>query len=379
MILPNLWESQGMKGMDGVVWFRKTITIPGSMIGAPATLHLGKVDDTDHTWINGQSVGETRNAYDKLRQYVIPEGVLKGGENTIAVRVEDYGGGGGLWGAAKDMYLEIGGTRIELAGSWQYRVSPQGMKMNQAAMGPNDAPTLLFNGMIKPLIPYAIQGAIWYQGESNASRAYSYRTLFPTMIKDWRKRWGRDFPFLWVQLANFKPPVATPGDSDWAELREAQSMTLSLPNTGQAVIIDIGEADDIHPRNKQDVGYRLGLAAEKVAYGRNLTYSSPMYKEMRKEGDRIILSFEHVDKGLRVKDRYGYLKGFAIAGADKKWVWAKAELISDHEIAVYSPRIKAPVAVRYGWASNPDDANLYNAAGLPASPFRTDDWLGITK
>lgn len=379
MELPNLWESQGLGGLDGVVWFRKTVTIPGSLVGRPAILHLGMIDDSDKTWVNGQLVGETKNKYNALRVYELPKGTLKGGENTIAFRVEDYGGGGGLWGDAKELYLQVGSTRIDLAGSWTYRVSPQGMKLSQAALGPNDAPTLLFNGMINPLIPYAIQGAIWYQGESNAGQAYAYRTLFPTMIKDWRQRWGRDFPFLWVQLANFKAAKPQPGESDWAELREAQSMTLSLPNTGQAVIIDIGEADDIHPRNKQDVGYRLGVAAEKVAYGRNLTYSGPTYKEMRKEGNRIILTFDHIGKGLGVKDKYGYVKGFAIAGADKKWAWAKAELISDREIAVSSPLVKEPVAVRYGWADNPDDANLYNAAGLPASPFRTDSWKGITE
>lgn len=379
MELPGLWEEKGLAGLDGVVWFRKTITIPGSSLGQSATLSLGPIDDTDQTWINGQLVGGINNKYNENRVYSIPEGVLRGGENIIAVRVEDYGGGGGLWGKAEEMYMQIGADRKELSGSWQYRVSPQGMKMNQAGLGPNDAPTLLFNGMINPLIPYAIQGAIWYQGESNANQAYTYRTLFPTMIKDWRQRWGRDFPFLWVQLANFRAPKPSPEESDWAELREAQSMTLSLPNTGQAVIIDIGEADDIHPRNKQDVGYRLGLAAEKVAYGHDLTYSSPVYRDMRKEGNRIILSFDHVGKGLRVKDRYGYIKGFTIAGADKKWVWARAEMISDHEIAISSPRLTNPVAVRYGWADNPDDANVYNSAGLPAAPFRTDDWPGITK
>jgi sialate O-acetylesterase len=244
--------------------------------------------------------------------------------------------------------------------------------------GPNSFPTLLFNGMINPVIPFALKGVIWYQGESNAGRAYQYREIFPSLITDWRKQWGQeDLPFIFVQLANFMAPADDPSESGWAELREAQAMALSLPATGMAVAIDIGEADDIHPLNKQDVGKRLALSALKVAYGRDIVHSGPVCSSMSIEGDRIRLGFTSAGSGLMVADRYGYLKGFAIAGEDRKFHWARA-FIENDRVVVYSERVKQPVAVRYAWGNNPGDANLYNIEGLPALPFRTDDWPGIT-
>jgi sialate O-acetylesterase len=233
----------------------------------------------------------------------------------------------------------------------------------------------LYNGMIAPLIPYGIRGAIWYQGESNAGRAYQYRTLFPTMIENWRANWGEgDFPFYFVQLANFRQRKDEPDESAWAELREAQSLTLSLPNTGQAVTIDIGEADDIHPRNKQDVGRRLARWALAKDYGKDIVYSGPAYRSMKRVGNKIVLQFDHVGGGLIAKG--DTLEGFAIAGEDRQFVWADATIEGD-TVVVSSPSVEEPVAVRYGWADNPA-ANLYNQAGLPASPFRTDSWPGIT-
>jgi sialate O-acetylesterase len=230
--------------------------------------------------------------------------------------------------------------------------------------------------MISPLIPYGIQGAIWYQGESNAGRAYQYRTLFPDMIENWRKDWGcGEFPFLFVQLANFMKTKPEPDESAWAELREAQLMTLKLPNTGMAVIIDIGEADDIHPKNKQDVGKRLALWALAETYGKKLVYSGPIYKSMKVDGSSIVLSFDHVGGGLIAKDDE-QLKGFSIAGADKKFVWADAKIDGD-TVVVSSDKVSEPAAVRYAWADNPV-CNLYNEEDLPASPFRTDDWPGVT-
>jgi sialate O-acetylesterase len=237
-------------------------------------------------------------------------------------------------------------------------------------------PSSLYDGMIAPLIPYGIRGAIWYQGESNAGRAYQYRKLFQTMIRDWRKSWGEgDFPFLFVQLANFTDPPKEPGESDWAELREAQSMGLSLPKTGMAVIIDVGEAADIHPRNKQDVGMRLALAARKVAYGEDLVYSGPTYQSMSVENGKIRLKFKNVGGGMIAKGGET-LKGFAIAGNDKKFVWADAKIDGD-SVLVWSDQVPAPASVRYAWANNPV-CNLYNQEGLPASPFRTDTWPGVT-
>ncbi|MHC4206052.1 MAG: sialate O-acetylesterase, partial [Planctomycetota bacterium] len=238
------------------------------------------------------------------------------------------------------------------------------------------SPAGLYNAMIAPLIPYGIQGAIWYQGESNAGRAYQYRTLFPDMIKNWRDDWEQGkFPFLFVQLANFMKTKAEPDESSWAELREAQTMTLGLPNTGMAVIIDIGEADDIHPKNKQDVGKRLALWALAETYGKELVPSGPIYKSMKADGGSIVLSFEHIGGRLVAKGGEE-LKGFAIAGADKKFVWANAKIDGD-KIVVSSDEVSEPAAVRYAWADNPV-CNLYNEEDLPASPFRTDKWPGVT-
>jgi len=238
------------------------------------------------------------------------------------------------------------------------------------------SPSGLYNGMIAPLIPYGICGAIWYQGESNAERAYQYQKLFPALIKNWRNDWRQgDFPFLFVQLANFKAVKPEPSESDWAELREAQLMTLALPNTAMAVTIDIGEANDIHPKNKQDVGRRLALWALAKSYGEKLVYSGPVYKSMGVEGNKIILYFDHIGSGL-VAGGGEPLKGFATAAADRKFVWAEAKVDGD-TIVVSSDKVCQPVAVRYAWADNPV-CNLYNKEGLPASPFRTDDWPGIT-
>lgn len=243
---------------------------------------------------------------------------------------------------------------------------------------PNSWPTSLFHGMLEPVIPFGIKGALWYQGESNAGRAYQYRELFPLMIEDWRKQWGQgEFPFIWVQLANYRQPKEEPVDSDWAELREAQTMTLSLPNTAQAVIIDRGEANDIHPRDKWTVGERLAKAAKKVAYDMDVVYSGPTFESMEIDGDHIRVSFDHVGSGLMVEDKYGYVKGFAVAGQDKVFHWVKAYQ-DGNDVVLETEEIPNPVAIRYGWADNPDDLNLYNKEGLPANPFRTDEWQGIT-
>ena len=229
----------------------------------------------------------------------------------------------------------------------------------------------LYNGMIAPLIPYGIKGAIWYQGESNAGNAKGYQALFPAMIRNWREDWGQgDFPFLFVQLANYMKRQESPGESNWAELREAQTKTLALPKTGMAVIIDIGAANDIHPKNKQDVGKRLALWAQSQVYGKDIVYSGPLYDAIKVEGDKVRISFKQAGSGLEAKG--GKLTGFAIAGEDRKFVWAEAK-VEGKEVVVSCPQVAKPVAVRYAWADNPD-CNLYNQEGLPASPFRTDDW-----
>ena len=376
MELPNLWESQQIGDMDGIVWFRKTINISAEDAGKTATLFLSMIDDNDITYVNGVKVGST-DGYNAKREYTIAANILKEGKNVIAVRVEDTGGGGGIYGDSADMKLTSGNDVMALSGRWSFKVEK--IAGGSVSIGPNSYPTLLFNAMVNPLIPFAMEGVIWYQGESNAGRAYQYSKAFPLMINDWRSRWNEgDFPFYFVQLASFN---AANGDSkngsSWAELRESQTKTLSLPNTGMAVTTDIGNPTNIHPKDKQDVGKRLAAIAFHNVYGENNVYSGPMYQSMKINGNKITISFTHTGSGLMVKDKYGYLTGFEIAGANKKFHYAKAYM-DGRDVVVYSDDVPDPVAVRYGWADDAGEANLFNKEGFPASPFRTDEWKGIT-
>ncbi len=379
MNLPTRWEKAGYPKLDGVVWFSKEFTLPRSMQRSPLTLHLGPINDNDVTWVNGVAVGGLQDA-NAVRTYPIPAAAIQQGVNRIVVRVEDIGGTGGIWGEAKQMYLESNeGEKISLAGAWRYKIGFDTNVLGPEPLSPNNPnrPMVLYNAMLRPLMPFAIRGAIWYQGESNASRAFQYRTLFPLMIQDWRKNWGQgDFPFLFVQLANFMKEQTEPTDDSWAELREAQLMTLSLPNTGMALAIDIGDAQDIHPKNKQEVGRRLALNALKLVYDKPVEHSGPLYRSMTPEGNSIRLHFNHTAGGLTAKNGR-MLQGFTLAGEDRKFVWADAR-IEGETVVVSHPRIHQPMAVRYAWAANPI-GNLYNQAGLPASPFRTDSWPGITE
>lgn len=365
--IPQKWDDAGLEDLNGVVWLKKEFTL--SQVQAnnkEAILNLGPIDDSDITWINGVKAGETKSKWDRPREYKIPAGVLKPGRNVLVVRVEDDAGNGGFWGTPEQLCLITAAGKVSLDGIWKIQVGDIDLGMK-----PNQNPTSLFNGMINPLIPFAIKGAIWYQGESNGGQGYKYRTLMPMMMEDWRGRWGQDdFPFLMVQLPNYGKVEKEPGKSQWAELREAQLLTtLNHPNTGMAVTLDIGEGDNIHPRNKQDVGKRLGLYALGMVYKKDIVYSGPIYKSYKIEGDRIKIFFDHPANGLRAKD--GDLKGFSIAGTDGIYKWAKAQ-IEGNAVVVHNPEIKNPKNVRYAWADNPEDANLYNSAGLPASPFRTD-------
>ncbi|MDO5524323.1 MAG: sialate O-acetylesterase [Bacteroidia bacterium] len=373
-VVPGLWEEGDLPDTDGLVWFRRTVDIPDNWVGNDLTLSLGAIDDNEITYFNGVQVGAT-NGYNADRKYSIPSRLVKEGEGVIAVRVIDSGGGGGFHGDPGKMYIAPANKetlRENLDGEWKYKLA---VNLKNTNVNLQNKPTSLYNAMIAPLVPYAIKGAIWYQGESNAGRAYQYRALFPLMINDWRSKWGYDFPFYFVQLANYMAVKDEPSESGWAELREAQLQTLRLENTGMATIIDIGEADDIHPRNKQDVGKRLALQALKQAYGKNIVASGPMYAAYRLEGDKIRIFFERNNSGLMIKNGDA-LKGFSVAGPDKKFYWADAQIDGD-EVVVSSPDVKFPIAVRYAWADNPV-CNLYNEAGLPASPFRTDDWPGTT-
>jgi sialate O-acetylesterase len=389
MRLPQHWEDTGLK-IDGAVWFRKTIDLPEDWQGKDLALSLGGIDDTDTTYFNGKEIGKTEGALAVLvqRQYSVPAELVKAGKAVIAVRVFDMLSDGGFYGPAVSMKIapkEDGAAKkIALDGQWKYKVEKayeQPASIPPRPTGPTleNAPFLasnIYNAMVWPLVPYGIKGVIWYQGESNADRAEQYRKLFPSMIRDWRNQWGQgEFPFLFVQLANWKAPY-DPSDVTWAELREAQTMTLvACPNTGMAVAVDIGDTTDIHPRNKQDVGKRLAMAAEKVAYHNGeIPYSGPIYQLMKVEDGKVRVIFDHA-KGLKTKDG-SPPKGFQIAGRDKKWVQADAK-IDGRDVIVWSDAVTKPVAVRYGWANDPV-TSLYNEADLPASPFRTDDWPMIT-
>ena len=369
MKLPTYWENSGYPDFDGLFWFRRTFDLPENWYGSDVELHLGAVDDNDTTWVNGFKVGATIG-YNLPRVYRVPGSVLKQTNNVIAVRVLDTGGYGGLWGGPDPMMRLIanaGGqtNSIPLTGDWLCR---QGVSLTDVGWPPGDysqspgAPTVLYNGMVAPLLPYAMRGVIWYQGESNVGRERQYRTLFPAMIADWRRAWGEGgFPFLFVQIAPYL--------GNTPEIREAQLLTLQhTTNTAMAVTIDCGDANDIHPPHKQPMGARLALAARALAYGEKLEYSGPLFESMKTKGSKAILRFTHIGGGLVAKD--GPLQGFAVAGENRVFHPAQAE-IHGKTIVVHSAAVAKPVAVRYGWANVPE-GNLFNRAGLPASPFRTD-------
>lgn len=365
MNIPGSWEDKE-GSFDGSVWFRKEINLPKNQAGKAAFLNLGRIKDADVTYINGVKVGNVTYEYPP-RWYDIPEGVLKEGKNVIAVRITN-GSGKGQFIADKPYYLEIDGNKIDLKTEWKYKI---GAKMGKMAPGQTFIrwkPIGLYNAMINPLINYNIKGAIWYQGESNTGKPKEYGDLLTTMITDWRNKWNqKDMPFFTVQLANFMEPKTQPVESNWAELRDQQRrVSLKVPNTGLAVIIDLGEWNDIHPLNKKSVGDRLALQALKVADKKNIIADGPVYQSMKVEGNKIMLSFKN---GTDDFETVSELKGFAIK-ENGKYEWAKAK-IEGKKIIVWNDTISNPVSVRYDWADNPD-GNLRNKSGLPASPFTTD-------
>lgn len=377
--LPKMWEETELGVFDGSTWFIKEVDLPESMAGSELTLCYGAPDDWDEAWVNGVKVGGSME-WNVPREYKIPEGVARKGTNKIVIRIMDGQGGGGFTGEENHFALKSSsGLSISIAKDWRAKKGFDFKDVKTIPISPfnPNQPTVLFNAMIHPLIPFTIRGVIWYQGESNSGRAYQYRSLFRTMIVDWRQDWGQgDFPFLFVQLANYLRRNDQPVEDAWAELREAQTMALQEPNTGMAVTIDIGNALDIHPGNKQDVGKRLALNALALVYQQDIPYSGPIYSGMEINGNTIELTFDHVQDGLGTSDN-SPLKGFSICGPDSLFVWAEATIVGD-KIQVSAPGITNPVAVRYAWASNPE-CNLVNSAGLPASPFRTDQFKGITE
>jgi sialate O-acetylesterase len=370
MTIPGYWANTRLGVVNGVVWFRREFDVPASAAAKQAELILGRIVDADSVYVNGMFVGTTSYQYPP-RRYDVPPNVLKEGRNTIVVRVISNAGLGGFV-PDKQYEIIVDNESIDLKGLWRYC---PGARMEPLASQTfiRWKPLGLYNGMIAPLLNSRIKGVVWYQGESNADRPGDYRELFSTLIRDWRKNWGQgDFPFLFVQLPNFMEARSEPSQSNWALLREAQLKTLALSNTAMAVTIDIGEWNDVHPLDKKDVGKRLALAARRLAYGdARVVSSGPIYHSMKIVGNRIIVLFDDVGTGLVA--RGGKLGSCAIAGNDRKFVWASAKIEND-QVVVWSDQISNPVAVRYAWADNPEGADLYNREGLPASPFRTDNW-----
>ena len=366
MAIPGYWAEQSIGKVNGAVWFRKEINVPKSMVGKPAKLFMGRIVDQDFVYVNGEFVGTTGYQYPP-RRYEVKSTVLKEGKNTIAVRVINNSGSGGFV-LEKPYYLAVGNDTIDLKGEWKYKLGVE-MKPLQGPTFIRWKPEGLYNAMIAPLLNLKIKGVLWYQGEANTYNAKEYAQTFTAMITSWRAKWAQgNFPFLFVQLTNYMEEYPEPRESNWAALRQSQLETLSVPNTGMAVTIDVGEWNDIHPLNKEAVGHRLALLARKMAYGETkITASSPMPSTATFENDKAIIFFANVGKGLSIKNGMD-LKSFAISNDGIHFVWAKAK-ITGNKVEVWNEKISNPTVVRYAWDNNPAAANLFSKEGLPATPF----------
>ncbi|MFN8356125.1 MAG: sialate O-acetylesterase [Spirosomataceae bacterium] len=367
------WDWKGIWAFRGKGFMARNIEVPNELVAQTTQLSLGIQDSPNEIYINGKLVQS--GIIKGVRKVSIPPNTWHSGINQLVIKfsnmVEFSWFGLGLQGTAEDLYLGFGNEKISIASTWY--LMPSFAEPHEYAHSSNNIGTSIYNAMIAPLVPYSIRGTLWYQGETNASRAFQYRQSFPLLINDWRKKWNDEFSFYFVQLSSYGANQNSNEGSNWAELREAQTQTLALPKTGMAVTIDVGNQFDIHPTNKQDVGHRLALNALRFDYGKSLDYSSPLYQSVRFDATKATLTFKHIAKGLVIKDKYQYLKGFEIAGEDHKFYYAKAEIVGD-KVVVYHPKKTKPVAVRYAWSDAPVDANLFNSEGLPTSPFRTDSW-----
>ena len=381
--IPGYWEDQGIRDLNGVVWYRKDIEIPKSMVGKKARVFLGRIVDADELYINGKLVGKTTYQYPQ-RRHPVPENLLKAGKNTFVIKVTNQNGKGGFV-SDKPYYIFTEKDTVDLKGYWNYKVGEvfkpfdfsrfkRGNNNNKPVrrINPQNEPTSLYNAMVAPFTKMPLKGILWYQGESNSGNPDSYEAYMKNLISGLRQVFNNpEMPFIYAQLPNFMDVSYVPIESDWAKLRDAQLKSLSNPNTAMTVNIDLGEWNDIHPDNKKDVGERMALAALKIAYNDDIVYSGPLYKDYKIIDNKIIISFTHIGSGLTTNDGEA-LSEFAIAGEDKVFVWANAKIEGD-KVIVWSDTIENPRYVRYAWADNPDNPNLYNIEGLPASPFRIEE------
>ncbi len=378
--IPGGFRELGVPDEPSVCWFRKEIALPNPLPPGTATIHLGVIERMDTTFINGQWVGASAWV-ENPRAYDLKPGTLKPGTNLIVVRVFKTKPDGGFMSSPDKLQLTLGdGTVIPLAGEWKGALSVDARPPHPMPMSFENwpvMPSVLYQGMLEPVAPLAITGAIWYQGEANADRAYQYRTVLPAMIGDWRALFDQgDFPFYIVSLPAFMHHQDQPAESSWAELREAQAMTVvKIRNGALAVTIDTGDPDNIHPMDKKIVGERLALCALAQHYKEDVLYQGPTFKSLDDLGDTLKIYFDHTDGGLVASN--GVSEEFQVAGKDRKWHWADARIDGD-SVVVSSPDVPEPLAVRYAWQSFPK-ATLYNGAGLPAVPFRTDNWPGVTE
>lgn len=375
--VPGFWEDQGVRDVNGVVWFRREIELPPSMAGKAARVFLGRIVDADKLYINGKEVGNTTYQYPQ-RRYKVPAGVLVAGKNVFVVRITNNFGKGGFV-PDKPYCIFTENDTVDLKGTWLYKVGevyvprrPPNAKPGERWINPQNEPTALYNGMVGPYTQYPVKGVLWYQGESNTGRAKEYAKHMEALVKGWREVYADpQLPFIYAQLPGFGDFTYLPTESGWAELRESQRQALSIPRTAMTVNIDLGEWNDIHPDNKKDVGERMAIAAQKIVYGEDIVHSGPLYKSHVITENKFIISFSHIGSGLTTNDGEA-LDEFSIAGSDKKFVRAKAKIEGD-KVIVWSDEIAEPKYVRYAWADNPDNPNLFNKEGLPASPFEAGE------
>lgn len=374
------WDWKGIWAWRGNGFFARDVEIPASFASRETVLGLAESNSYNEIYINGKQVfsGITKGK----REINVPKKAWRAGKNRLVVKmnktIEPEWFGLGFQGSAEDVFVKAGDEKIPL-GDDKWKLMPAFAEPHEYARSSNNVGTFIYNGMIAPLVPFGLRGILWYQGEANAGRAFQYRKTFPLLIEDWRKKWNDELYFDFVQLSSYGTDQSSNTGSWWAELREAQTMALNLPKTGMAVTIDIGNPADIHPTNKQDVGKRLAANALKTTYGQNLkAYNSPLFASVAFENGKAIVSFKFAEMGLTTKDKSNAVRGFEIAGADKVFYSANAVIAGD-KVVVSSEKVKNPIAVRYAWSDAPASANLYNSAGFPASPFRTDDWRGNTE